>query len=623
MKKIDIIYFILLMLNCPVLCWSQSEGVPWIAIDDLGRITVQTEETFSIRENRTIGLFYFLWMLPESNIPPDPNGNGEPYDISKITTKDPLAFKKEDDTKFGKNGEMHFWGEPLYGYYDSRDPWVIRRHIQLIADAGVDVLLFDATNAATYPAVWRQICRIMKDMRVHGESTPQITFILHTNTKETVTTLWTDLYNTGQYDELLFRWEGKPLLVCNPEEVDDTLRDKFTFRRTRWQYEGMANMQKAWTWIATYPQPYSWVKDKNIPEQINVSVAQNMNRFQNNVELRKKTFKEATGWDCPEWLYSTKGVHAGAGLDSWMCDNTARGRSYWKNEFYPKNTPNEGRNFSEQWSRAYVLNPAFVMITGWNEWIAGRWKVAGHYIFIDQFNHEYSRDIEPMKGGHFDNYYLQMVNGIRKYKGMPSLPVLSDSGTTPVSFNFDRWQTIQPDFHDHVGETIPRDFDGVGKTHYKNESGRNDLISVKIARDENRIWFYLKTRNNIIPKTPDGLCLLIDSDNNLKTGWLGADLIIGRKYQEKTVSLEQFTGKKTYDWNWTAVAPSTDMNIIQWSIFENQMILAIPRSVFPNKSLDHLRFKWWDNVPENATPEDLYLHGDTTPESRFFYQVHL
>ena len=31
----------------------------------------------------------------------------------------------------------HYWGEPQYGYYLSADPWVLRRHAQLLADAGV------------------------------------------------------------------------------------------------------------------------------------------------------------------------------------------------------------------------------------------------------------------------------------------------------------------------------------------------------------------------------------------------------------------------------------------------------------------------------------------------------
>ena len=47
------------------------------------------------------------------------------------------------------------------------------------------------------------------------------------------------------------------------------------------------------------------------------------------------------------------------------------------------------------------------MVTGWNEWIAGRFKREGLPVaFVDQFDQEGSRDIEMMKGGHGDNYYI-------------------------------------------------------------------------------------------------------------------------------------------------------------------------------------------------------------------------
>ena len=39
-------------------------------------------------------------------------------------------------------------------------------------------------------------------------------------------------------------------------------------------------------------------------------------------------------------------------------------------------------------------------------------------MFVDEFDQEHSRDIEPMKGGHGDNYYYQMVDYIRRYKGL-------------------------------------------------------------------------------------------------------------------------------------------------------------------------------------------------------------
>ena len=42
-------------------------------------------------------------------------------------------------------------------------------------------------------------------------------------------------------------------------------------------------------------------------------------------------------------------------------------------------------------------------------------------VFVDLYNQEYSRDVEPMHGGHTDNYYYQMVSNIRKYKGVRQL----------------------------------------------------------------------------------------------------------------------------------------------------------------------------------------------------------
>src|SRR5690606_20496289 len=87
-----------------------------------------------------------------------------------------------------------------------------------------------------------------------------------------------------------------------------------------------------------------------------------------------------------------------------------------------------GRNFAEQWERALEVDPPFVFVTGWNEWIASRFDEnapfygAGPVTFVDQFDQEFSRDCEPMKGGHGDNYYYQLASQIRRYKGVRPLP---------------------------------------------------------------------------------------------------------------------------------------------------------------------------------------------------------
>ena len=56
-----------------------------------------------------------------------------------------------------------------------------------------------------------------------------------------------------------------------------------------------------------------------------------------------------------------------------MSSGDARGRSFHDGGLDPSpGAVDRGYNFQEQWKRACELDPPFVMVTGWNEWIAGR-----------------------------------------------------------------------------------------------------------------------------------------------------------------------------------------------------------------------------------------------------------
>ena len=77
----------------------------------------------------------------------------------------------------------------------------------------------------------------------------------------------------------------------------------------------------------------------------------------------------------------------------------------------------EGKNFQEQWESAIQADPQMIFVTGWNEWIALKLSDSSdRYFMVDQFDYEYSRDLEPMKGGYGDNYYMQTIQNIRKWK---------------------------------------------------------------------------------------------------------------------------------------------------------------------------------------------------------------
>src|SRR5439155_14035071 len=121
------------------------------------------------RPGRFVGIFYFLW---HQDVPRRSSSEAGPLDIARIKAQDPDALQKPDSPLWGGIGASHYWGEPLYGYYKSTDPWVLRRHAQLLADAGIDTLIFDTTNAQSYPEVYRALCEVFRKVRQEGGRTP-------------------------------------------------------------------------------------------------------------------------------------------------------------------------------------------------------------------------------------------------------------------------------------------------------------------------------------------------------------------------------------------------------------------------------------------------------------------
>ena len=567
--------------------FAQSQGVPWQAVDALGR---KVESTQPLRENKSVGILYFLWIDSASAKAPWTDG---PYDVAKILERLPEAEQKDSEASksdlWAPMGQMHFWGEPLFGYYSAFDPWVLRRHVELLADAGVDFLVFDTTNFVTYPKQVRALCDVMLQIRSEGGATPQITFMLNTKAAETAQKLWDEVYSTHKYDELLFPLDGKPLLVGDPAVItDEKIRAALTLRKAHWPFK-MVNTEKAWHWEAAYPQPYGYADDPNKPEQVNVSVAQNLSR-----EPGAAVRNMSSGW--------------------------ARGRSFCNNKLEEDLATDEGRNFAEQWKRAYELDPPYVMITGWNEWIAGRWDYGdGRGVFVDQYNREYSRDIEPMKGGHLDNYYLQMIEGIRRYKGAPALPKATEQKTIDVQGDFAQWNGVALTFGDWINETVKRDFKGQGGLHYVNESGRNDFVQFKATRDGENFYFYAKTQTMIQPNLPDNLCLLIDADSNLRTGFVGGDYLVGQKYDGSNATIARFNGANSEEWAWA------EEGGVAYKIENNELMIAVPYKALgmsaQDASFNRISFKWLDNLTGTVTPADLYTTGDVAPESRFFFQA--
>lgn len=572
----NILIFVAALLvggNALTIFAQENPGTPWPATDGLRRTLPTIQTNASVRAQHWVGIFYFL--THDSLSPVLPN------DISKILPQDPDILSKPDSPLWGAHGS-YYWGEPLYGYYNSMDPWVLRRHAALLADAGIDTVIFDTTNRKTYPDVYLKICEVWSQIRHEGGRTPQICFMVNTKAGETAEEIYQDLYQPDKFKDLWFVWQGKPLMICDPKEASPTVKKFFTLRAAHWPFE-LVNTHNAWHWESTYPQVFSYDTDLEHPEQVNVAVAQN---------LRDEDGKVTN-----------------------MSEGNARGRSFHngKKDTSP-GAVNQGYNFAEQWQRAIQLDPPFVMVTGWNEWTAGKFSRPDHpVVFVDQFDQEYSRDIEPVRGLHNDNYYYQLVANVRRYKRQLPLPPASTDKTIHIESSFDQWRDVEPKFTDHLFDNDHRDF-GNGQRHYVNTSGRNDLKLMQVARDATNVYFYAQTRDQLTPVTSSNwMWLLIDADQNAATGWAGYDFIVNRTTDaDGKFWLEKNGG----GWKWERIAP------IEMRAAGNELQLTIPRAALgvvagSKVSFD---FKWADNLQKPGDVMDFYLSGDVAPEGRFNYR---
>ncbi|MGQ9648812.1 MAG: hypothetical protein ACUVXJ_01730 [Phycisphaerae bacterium] len=241
----------------------------------------------------------------------------------------------------------------------------------MLSDALVDVVVFDVSNQETYPRIYRKLCEVWMQVRRDGGRTPQIAFFApFGDDRRVLARLYDDLYKKGEYAELWFRWKDKALILARKESAPPEMQETFTFRPHGPDYFSGPTGPNQWQWLQIYPQqPY--YSDTNKVEQVSVSVAQNANG------KRLCAFSEANTYG-RSWHDGAKDERPDAVL--------------------------HGLNFAVQWKRALELDPEFIFITGWNEWVAMRLPefngVREPVMFVDQFTEEYSRDVELMKGGH-------------------------------------------------------------------------------------------------------------------------------------------------------------------------------------------------------------------------------
>lgn len=560
----------------------------WVATDALAR-TAPTFSQAGSPKAKKIGMFYFLWHDAQS---------GEIYDHNKAYQEGGLDAVWNMIPQ-GPLGFAHYWAEPYFGYYRSDDRWVIRKHASMLVEAGIDFVFFDNSNNVMYKHIYSVILDEYEKMRSEGLATPQVAFFFGDRPdfgKQMMSQAWDEIYKDNYYNDLWFKVDGKPLVMGDLSQVSPNIRSQFTIRKSwafnSWTGEGVGK----WPWIAEYPQTPG--KDPLTGELEQVTVAAGFH-------ANGAGGRSMTGGQQPT-----------DGLNGF--------------EFQLQSTP-LGLTYDEQWSRAYELDPEYVLLTGWNEWWAGRWDagatgqiIANTYTvtpddpikknyYVDSFNPEFSRDIEPMKGGFSDNYYYQTVEKIRQFKGARPIPAAFGQEKIKNKKDFEEWNAVGPEYRDTLGDTLHRDsLSFANKFHYTNTSGRNDIEYAKVSSDKKNWYFYVRTKDTLTaPEGTNWMNLLINSDQNGATGWEGYDYIINRSRNNGKVSIER---SQNNSWTFETVDQA------EFKVIGNELAITVPKSLLPLSATPGFDFKWADNSVADGDIMQFLDLGDAAPNGRFNYQ---
>lgn len=558
----------------------------WVCMDDLGRNVASSDRGISRLRKDTecqVGIFYYLWHGQHG---------AETKDITRLLEANP------DNPKWGGVGAFHWGSKPALGYYTGGTPYIVARHMQMLMDAGIDFYFFDVTNAFTYDDQVRVVMKEIDRRQALGLKTPKLVFTCHSSSASTVSRLYDTWYSKPAYDKYWFLWEDKPLiLVENGTEAQlaENVRERFTFRYC-WAWE---TGDKKWPWLANYPQEACTKTSggRTVQEQISVSAAQHP------YSKMGKSYTFADG----------------------------RGQRTIDKYGLSVQTP-RGLYLQEQFNRAIQVHPQVLMITQWNEWMAQRFLIenssqfglvrpgatakVGETYFVDVYNQEFSRDIEPSADPLIrDNYYLLMTSNIRKYRGVERIPVPVVSKSIDLEGDFSQWDDITPEFRDEPGDTYY-----TSSTVQNADTRRRktvDITKAKVTKDQEYLYFYVEAAADIPQLNATfnkvrWMTLLLNSDQAYYgNGWYGYDYM---------VSNDGFT-LKLFAYDQSAQEWKVVRDEVPYTLQGNQMMLRLTRTDVALDGEVDFDFKWIDNVAKSTTDIlDFLTTGDCAPDFRFNYR---
>ena len=278
----------------------------------------------------------------------------------------------------------------------------------------------------------------------------------------------------------------------------------------------------------------------------------------------------------------------------------------------------EGCNYETQWQRVFTGMDRdrirFVNVTGWNEWVALKLSdESGQYFMVDQFNPEYSRDLEPVRGEYGDNYYMQTIQNIRTWKYSEAKHYRYEEISADVnSFADESWKQAAT-YLDFTGECIERDhlsFDGSFRL--EDTSNRNDIAKVSVLHDSEYVYFRVETVDNITAYEEGDsgwMNIFVGTEGSGAEKFLDYGYVINRRVSGNKTGVFKYA-----DGAWKETAEGDIY--VQGNVMQVRVKLSDLGMSADNYCM---QFKVTDNVKNETDPLSFYTTGDSAPIGRLSY----
>ncbi len=554
----------------------------WALTDSLGRKMADYEEVGAFKDGKDVGIFYWTWHKL--------SGEANPVNNTEFMKSHPDAKYDYNHPSWPKGKVVHYWNEPLFGYYTAEDYWVMRKHAVMLGNAGVDVMFFDCTNGkATFRASSEVLFKALRDAMNDGNKVPKIGYVsnfaaTNPDAKYNILSTYFGAYHDGKYSDLWYMVDGKPLIIAHPDQLKaegdvelskimDEVKRFFTFRLPQPDHTEKIRKDNEWGWLRTYGNTFSKERADGSFEAVNVGVSVNRSYETGKIDAMNTPYVMGRGY-----------------METLGDDHSAGAHKY-------------GYFFREQLSAALSNDVDLMLVTGWNEWTVVRhieWNTTKN-AFPDQYDDAASRDMEPSKGELKDIYYCLLVDAVRRFKGAEPLKAAGAEATIDIN-DLNAWNGITDEYFGDRG-TYERNSTGLGNVVYKNDTMRNNPVYMKIARDSSFMYFMAEAESTLKGEGDAGFMnLYINSDRLYYTGWEGYDCVLSNG---KVYALASDGSK-------------TEKGAYEYKVMDKTIVIKTDRALISLSGALNFEFKWVDNCVSNDIL-DFYVNGNVAPMGRFNY----